>query len=223
MQGILAPGEYAAQFSGTAQGGHVLIVSRDANRTQRFVEALGQVHDVAEVVAQNGGTTLVRVEGGGHGIVGVFVRHGVRVRWPVVFRQDHEHYTLSQNDGDPRRILDALAPYGEVRLNRETPVPEDGGQLTVPMGDLASDLTRRQLEAVLMAVRNGYYANPRRITLEELARESGVSPSTFSEHVRKGEAALMRGVAGIMDSGDVLEQVTLRGPGRPRAGSRNGY
>jgi predicted DNA binding protein len=50
------------------------------------------------------------------------------------------------------------------------------------------DLTEKQRRALQLAVQHGYYAFPRKITLEKLAQIMGVSFSTYQAHLAKAEA-----------------------------------
>jgi len=57
---------------------------------------------------------------------------------------------------------------------------------------LASEiLTDRQMEAFDLACRHGYYEEPKRITIEELALKLGISQSTCAELLRKSEKKLL--------------------------------
>lgn len=61
-------------------------------------------------------------------------------------------------------------------------------------------MTRRQRDLLDLAVAQGYYEVPRRVTLTELARRLGVAKSTLSEALARGERhaveELRRGQAG---------------------------
>jgi predicted DNA binding protein len=52
-------------------------------------------------------------------------------------------------------------------------------------------LTDRQMEVFDIACRYGYYEEPKKISIEELARKLGVSPSTCAELLRKAEKKLL--------------------------------
>ena len=52
-------------------------------------------------------------------------------------------------------------------------------------------LTNKQKKALMLAVENGYYGYPRKITLEKLAKQTNISTSTFQFHLAKAEAKLM--------------------------------
>lgn len=59
-------------------------------------------------------------------------------------------------------------------------------------------LTDRQMEAFDLACRYGYYEEPKKISIEELASKLGVSQSTFAELLRKAERKLLPVLNDIM-------------------------
>ncbi len=64
---------------------------------------------------------------------------------------------------------------------------------------LASELlTERQMEAFDLACRHGYYEEPKKTSIEELAGKLGVSPSTYAELLRKAERKLLPVLNDIM-------------------------
>lgn len=56
---------------------------------------------------------------------------------------------------------------------------------------VAEMLTLKQLEILNSAIVKGYYASPRRITMNELAEYLGISTPTLHEHLSKIEAKVM--------------------------------
>ena len=52
-------------------------------------------------------------------------------------------------------------------------------------------LSKKQQEALLLAVENGYYGYPRGITLEKLSKMMKISLSTYQFHLAKAEAKLL--------------------------------
>jgi len=52
-------------------------------------------------------------------------------------------------------------------------------------------LTKGQKRALDLATQRGYYDFPRKIELKDLAKEAGISLSTFREHLRKAEKKIM--------------------------------
>ena len=53
------------------------------------------------------------------------------------------------------------------------------------------DLTEKQKQAMNLAVKNGYYHSPRKISVESLAKLAKLSFSTFQVHLRKAEQRLI--------------------------------
>jgi len=53
------------------------------------------------------------------------------------------------------------------------------------------ELTDKQKQAMSLAIKNGYYEYPRKTSIEELAKLSSLSFSTFHAHLRKAEQKLL--------------------------------
>lgn len=53
------------------------------------------------------------------------------------------------------------------------------------------ELTNRQQQVLLAAYTNGYFESPRKMSGEEIAAELGISPPTFTEHLRAAERKLL--------------------------------
>ncbi len=56
------------------------------------------------------------------------------------------------------------------------------------------ELTPAQYEALVLAANNGYFAQPREVTMAELAEEAGISRQAFSGRLRRGQRNLVRHV-----------------------------
>ncbi|MFQ3293646.1 MAG: putative DNA binding protein [Halobacteriales archaeon] len=52
-------------------------------------------------------------------------------------------------------------------------------------------LTQNQREVLSLALKNGYFDSPSRVTLDEIAAERAVTPQTLSTHIRKGVKKLV--------------------------------
>jgi len=57
--------------------------------------------------------------------------------------------------------------------------------------EIAPNLTEKQLEAIKIAYKNGYYRYPRKLTIPQLAKSIKKSYSTFQENLRKAENKLI--------------------------------
>ncbi len=80
-------------------------------------------------------------------------------------------------------------------------VPFDGfiaSSLTLTADALFSDLTQKQVNALLMAHRHGYYVRPRKSDVQTIAAERQVSRTTFQEHLNKAENKLITALVPYM-------------------------
>lgn len=68
-------------------------------------------------------------------------------------------------------------------------------------------LTDSQLELVHTAIDNGYYDTPRRCSLTELARESGIAKSTCSETLHRAEGKIIKQFIGNLSNPAPAEQL----------------
>ena len=62
----------------------------------------------------------------------------------------------------------------------------------VPRISWKKELTPRQLEAIELAYRKGFYHYPRKIHISQLAGDAQLSRSTFQEHLRLAEVKVIR-------------------------------
>lgn len=97
--------------------------------------------------------------------------------------------------------LEAFHAYCETndityRLVRVYPDVERQGRTA------AFDLTPEQHDTLVLAIDRGYFEVPRRITLQRIGDEMGVSPQAVSERVRRAAHKVLRTILMGPDSGD---------------------
>ena len=61
-----------------------------------------------------------------------------------------------------------------------------------PRGTLGPGLTQKQLDAIKLAISNGYYDMPRRIEIEKLAKKLKIKRVAMQERLRRAERTIMR-------------------------------
>lgn len=116
---------------------------------------------------------------------------------PTVYRGGWEHYTVTAfDDRDVRRLLSDLDADREIEVLSTTTtetrrVPHT---LFTSMDALLAGLTDRQLEALRIALDNGYFEQPRRVSVAELASQTSVARSTYEEHLRKAQNKLVANI-----------------------------
>jgi len=65
------------------------------------------------------------------------------------------------------------------------------GSSVVNADAVFSNLTQKQVDALLVSYNHGYYRIPRKSSLSSIARNRRVARTTFEEHLRKAENKLV--------------------------------
>jgi predicted DNA binding protein len=121
---------------------------------------------------------------------------------PVVYRDGWEHYHLLLiDDACGEGLVREMKRNGELRVTRVAADHSSVGleSSCIPLQEFVKKLTPRQAGALRLAYSNGYYLLPRKTALRPLAKEFGVSRSTYEEHVRKAERNVIRVVVPHLD------------------------
>jgi predicted DNA binding protein len=105
---------------------------------------------------------------------------------PIVYRGDGSFTMTVVGAGDDlNAMLDDFQDVLDVTVERI-------GDYDRSHGSLTADLTDRQLEAVQAAVELGYYAEPRKSELADVADALDCATSTAATHLQKAEARVMQ-------------------------------
>ncbi len=124
--------------------------------------------------------------------------HGCLLIHPVVYHGGWEHYRVIVLDENRlKRMITSLEREGrvEVVLKRGMNDGPIRKSFVISANELLAGLTRRQAEALLLAVEGGYYEVPRRATFEGIAKLRNTPRTTFEEHVRKAENKVIKSLA----------------------------
>ena len=145
-------------------------------------------------------------------IVDRFEEHNCLYQSPTIYRQGWEHYTVVAFDGeDVQELLGDLRSDREIELLSKTSISEKQipHSMLAPASQLFEDITDRQLAALQLALERGYYNQPRKTSLRELADRTAVARSTYEEHLRKAENKL------LTNAGQFLRLVTATSAANP--------
>jgi len=104
----------------------------------------------------------------------------------VVYPDGSVVFRVVGEQGDLQRAVEAVSADLPATVERL-------GDYDRPPERIGAALTDRQTELLRTALELGYYDVPRTATHEDVADAAGCAPSTASEHLRKAEAALVRG------------------------------
>ena len=106
---------------------------------------------------------------------------------PVKTVENGAQFNFVGEAAEIRSLVDSIPDTFELEILRSgeyRPAPEQ----------LSSLLTIRQEEVLRMALAEGYYDMPRRVTQKDVADELGITPETLNEHLRKIEHRVLSGI-----------------------------
>ena len=116
--------------------------------------------------------------------------HRLLIDFPISYGERGVTVRIVGEPAMVQRAFDELPPAVRDELDVE--------QLTEYVPDvftLQAGLTARQREILDTAVDIGYYDDPRRATVADVANELGINQSTASEHLRKLESRVFRTIS----------------------------
>lgn len=218
----LKPGTLAMQVSADEECDLILVQGEpdEVERVVRHIESDG-LHPF-DVMGRTPTSALVRTRNPPEGVIPTILASGGTILWPAVYRDGWEQYTLLvPNEARLRALVRRLERFGPTILQAAHDVPTEAVGASVPVADIAAGLTRRQLDAVLLAVGAGYYEVPRKVEARDLAARTGIGRSTFEEHLRKGEQQVMQRFAAILAAHDGVAAAATKTSGRPRTLARS--
>ena len=138
-------------------------------------------------------------------IIDRFEKYNCLYQSPTIYHQGWEHYTVVAFDSeDIRELLGDLRSDREIELLSKTSISEKQipHSMLAPANQLFENITDRQLAALQLALERGYYEQPRKTSLRDLADQTAVARSTYEEHLRKAENKL------LTNAGQFLRLVT---------------
>lgn len=102
---------------------------------------------------------------------------------PIIMDKDSMTYTVAGSISNLQRVLNLTKLMGTITRISYSEAEYNNKML--------SDLTLKEQEILLLAIKSGYYEYPRKISGTELARKVKASKSTVIEHLRKAENKVM--------------------------------
>ncbi len=97
------------------------------------------------------------------------------------------------DSADIRELVGDLRADREIELLSKTSILETQipHSMLAPANQLFENITDRQFAALQLALESGYYKQPRKTSLRDLADQRAVARSTYEEHLRKAENKLL--------------------------------
>ncbi|SFR65600.1 hypothetical protein SAMN04487947_3157 [Halogeometricum rufum] len=151
-------------------------------------------------------------------IIERFETHNCLYQPPTIHRQGWEHYSvIAFDESDIRTLLHELEADRDIEVLSKTAITEQRipHSMLAPVDQLFEDVTERQMAALRLALESGYYEQPRKTSLRDLADQTAVARSTYEEHLRKAENKL------LTNAGQFLRLVTATSTADPLEVEKN--
>lgn len=122
---------------------------------------------------------------------------GVLYRTGTTIVAGWERWTIYlEDEATLRNVIDHLEAAGnDVDLVRDVSVEEIESASQLEISSLIATLTERQQEVLTTAINAGYYQANADATVESIADDLGISPSTAWEHLQRAEEKVMNEVS----------------------------
>ena len=129
---------------------------------------------------------------------------------PTVYRGGWEWYRIiAFSEADVKSLFRELDEFCTVEVTSRT-ANETGSvrdSFLISVTNLLGELTDKQMQAMIVAMENGYYSVPKKVTTEEIARILGVPRTTYEEHLRKAESKVLASVAPYMQLRPTMSRI----------------
>lgn len=112
---------------------------------------------------------------------------------PILVKNGFEYWSIAS--WDKRAINNLISKIKKTkRFATVELISLKKSKLNFFMPNIFNNLTEKQINAIVLAYENGYYDQPRKINVKQLAVKTGFSRSTLQEHLRKCEGKLLKAV-----------------------------
>ncbi|NIP36163.1 MAG: hypothetical protein GWN18_14555 [Thermoplasmata archaeon] len=114
---------------------------------------------------------------------------------PMTFHEGWEtHHLVTRSQDNVRRFVNEVAKRGQVEVLSLKSLDHLDlmNEMGVVPGHLMEGLTDKQAYALTVAYEEGLFDVPARVKMDKVAQRTGLSRSTFGEHLRKAEYEVLR-------------------------------
>ena len=106
----------------------------------------------------------------------------------INYKEEKHIWDLASFD---RKILENVFKFAKKYLGAEMLKFKKEKISNISITKLLPDLTKKQKQALELAINNGYYDYPKKITMEKLAKLMKISYSTYQQHLKTSESKIM--------------------------------
>ncbi len=120
---------------------------------------------------------------------------------PINFSAGWEtHRVVCKEQDQLRNLMDRVGARGSAELisQRKRELTDLVRDIQMVPTHFIEGLTHRQVDILVASYEQGLYEIPARVKMEKVAKRTGLSRSTFGEHMQKGELQIMRNLYPIL-------------------------
>jgi len=171
----------------------------------------GQLEEIANTAAASAAVRATDVLDTGRGHLRVHTRYDVASSiYDAIVRSsltpvgeiriadNTEHWTVLADSGSIGTSIADLEQVADIEVRRVIDYEPDESTARDLVDQIRAELSPRQTRYLLSALEEGYYGWPRDVSAKELAAKHDVSGPTALEHLRKGEATVLREILETM-------------------------
>lgn len=218
-------GSYVEAVTGGARFVHIsgdhesclaVLKTDTAEQLEEIVDRCSHFFETADILDRADTWLVTRCRCPAYGAAQTIQAHGCSIVWPIVVHDRFSRFhILAPTRQRLEALIDRLEEIGTLVVDRIAEVPGDTLDVSLSVTNVTERLSPNQLEALQLAIDEGYYELPRATDTDTLAETMGISRSTYTEHLRKAEKAIMETFAGLLADHPVLATTAGKGPGRP--------
>ncbi len=114
---------------------------------------------------------------------------------PIVTCEGAKHYRILAPDAEKlKKAVRNLQKIGEVRIASVHPLEHVDDSFFINVAQLKNLLSRKQLRTLRKAYVRGYFQIPKKVRIQDLAEELGLSPATVYEQLAEAENRIINSV-----------------------------
>jgi predicted DNA binding protein len=147
-------------------------------------------------------TEACRCAGIRRSISPVIEKHNCLRIEPILYKHGWEWYRiLAFRQKDVKELFEELETFATVQMVSRRTLEETAVRESMMLSprSLLGELTKKQAQALMIAISRGYYEIPKKLSTDEIAKSLELPRTTYEEHLRKAESKVMKAVAPLLE------------------------
>lgn len=117
----------------------------------------------------------------------VIYQNGKELTRMIIMTEEIDQFIDKLIDKNPQLNVEIISSIHIKKIELDFP-------FYISQSEIIKDLTKKQLQALILAFESGYYRIPRDHTIQAIASGQNIHRKTFEEHLRKAENKIMKNI-----------------------------